>query len=98
MSARIAPARRTARIRAQRSVFPGDTLCRRKEPVTNGQKLIRELLGLFFIFCGLLILLSLSAPITSFAERIRRLTQTVAILEERIRRLEGESTPPSHET
>ena len=46
----------------------------------------------------LLILLSLSAAITSFAERIRRLTQTVAILEERIRRLEGESTPPSHET
>ena len=26
------------------------------------------------------------------------LTQTVAILDERIRRLEGESTPPSHET
>ena len=46
----------------------------------------------------LLILLSLSAAITSFDERIRRLTQTVAILEERIRRLEGESTPPSHET
>lgn len=42
----------------------------------------------------LLILLSLSAAVTSFAERIRRLTQTVAILEERIRRLEGESTPP----
>ena len=25
----------------------------------NGQKLIRELTGLFFVFCGLLILLSL---------------------------------------
>lgn len=30
-----------------------------KERATNGQKLVRELPGLFFIFCGLIILLSL---------------------------------------
>lgn len=36
----------------------------------------------------LLISLSISAAITDFAERIKRLTQTVAILEKRVRQLE----------
>lgn len=37
----------------------------------------------------LLISLSISAAITDFAERIKRLTQTVAILEKRVRQLES---------
>ena len=38
----------------------------------------------------LLISLSISAAITDFAERIKRLTQTVAILEKRVRQLESQ--------
>ncbi len=38
----------------------------------------------------LLIALSISAAITDFAERIKRLTQTVAILEKRVRQLESQ--------
>lgn len=38
----------------------------------------------------LLITLSISAAITDFAERIKRLTQTVAILEKRVRQLESQ--------
>lgn len=38
----------------------------------------------------LLISLSISAAITDFAERIKRLTQTVAILEKRVRQLENQ--------
>ena len=38
----------------------------------------------------LLISLSISASITDFAERIKRLTQTVAILEKRVRQLESQ--------
>lgn len=38
----------------------------------------------------LLISLSISAAITDFAERIKRLTQTVSILEKRVRQLESQ--------
>lgn len=38
----------------------------------------------------LLIALSISAAITDFAERIKRLTQTIAILEKRVRQLESQ--------
>ena len=36
----------------------------------------------------LLILLSLSATVTQFSQRIKRLTQTIALLEKRVRELE----------
>lgn len=61
---------------------------------------VRDLLGIqmpsnmvFTLMIGfmLLILLSLSAAVTSFAERIKRLTQTVALLEKRVRELESHS-------
>ena len=46
----------------------------------------------------LLISLSISAAITDFAERIKRLTQTVAILEKRVRQLASQLDPArSHE-
>ncbi|MDL2214181.1 DUF2304 family protein [Clostridia bacterium OttesenSCG-928-O13] len=45
--------------------------------------------ALLFVFV-LLLLLSLSTIVTGFAERIKRLTQHQALLEERLRRLEAE--------
>lgn len=44
----------------------------------------------------LLILLSLSAAVTEFADRIKRLTQTIAILEKRVRELENQSHQDNH--
>ena len=49
---------------------------------------------LLFIFV-LLLLLSLSIIVTGFADKIKRLTQTQALLEKRIRELEG--TPDKRE-
>lgn len=40
----------------------------------------------------LLILLSLSATVTQFSQRIKRLTQSIALLEKRVRELEQSST------
>ena len=41
-------------------------------------------------FCGIIILISLTAIVSALNERIKRMTQTIALLENRLRQMEQE--------
>ena len=61
----------------------------------TGVEVVSNLVFIIIIAFMLLILLSLTAAVTDLSQRAKRLTQTNALLEERLRRLEnaGEEKP-----
>lgn len=59
----------------------------------NFEMPVNLVFSLLFIFI-LLLLLSLSTIVTGFSQRIKHLSQTQALLEERVRQLEAQLKPP----
>ena len=74
------------------AVFP--VLVAKLGSIFNVEMPVNLVFTLLFVFV-LLLLLSLSTIATGFAERIKRLTQRQALLEERVRRLEEKQATPA---
>ena len=76
------------------AIFP--VLVAKLGGIFNVEMPVNLVFTLLFVFV-LLLLLSLSTIVTGFADRIKRLTQRQALLEERVRQLEKKQGSPTAE-